>query len=53
MVSKARRFYSGATGRVAERRFVRAAEKKGLIVTKTYNSMLITGYLLKSTPSGV
>ena len=35
MVSKARRFYSGATGRVAERRFVRAAEKKGLIVTKS------------------
>ena len=35
MISKARRFYSGATGRVAEVRFVRAARKKGLVVTKS------------------
>ena len=34
-VSKSRRAYSGATGRMAEVRFVRAARNKGLLVTKS------------------
>lgn len=34
MISPKRRAYSGSTGRVAEVRFVRAAKKKGLVVTK-------------------
>lgn len=33
--SKGRRAYSNATGRVAEVRFIRAARKKGLLVTKS------------------
>ena len=33
--SKGRRAYSNATGRVAEIRFIRAARKKGLLVTKS------------------
>ncbi len=38
MISKNRKAYSGATGRVAEVRFVRAAEEKGLQVTKSSRS---------------
>ena len=34
-ISNQRRNYSSATGRVAEIRFVRAARKKGLLVTKS------------------
>lgn len=34
-LSAKRRAYSGSTGRVAEVRFVRAARKKGLLVTKS------------------
>ena len=38
MLSQKRRAYSGSTGRVAEVRFVRAAEEKGLQVTKASRS---------------
>jgi len=38
MISKSRKAYSGSTGRVAEVRFVRAAEEKGLQVTKSSRS---------------
>lgn len=35
MVAKGRRFYSASIGRMSEARFVRAAKKKGLVVTKS------------------
>lgn len=35
MVGKGRRFYSASVGRMSEARFIRAAKKKGLVVTKS------------------
>jgi hypothetical protein len=45
MLSQKRKAYSGSTGRVAEVRFVRAAEEKGLQVTKSSRSEDINGHV--------
>lgn len=45
MISQKRKAYSGSTGRVAEVRFVRAAEEKGLQVTKSSRSEDINGHV--------